>query len=305
MGPTASGKTDLAIALSKKLPIDVISVDSALIYRDMNIGTAKPTAEELAQTPHALIDICDPADTYSAADFCRDAHKEIAKSINAGRIPLLVGGTMMYFNALLEGLADMPATDEATRNQIDLEAEQKGWPALHDELLAVDPNHSHRIARALAVYRISGQTMTVFRQQQAASSLLRDQYDIVQFALMPTDRSWLHQRIKQRYELMLQHNFIDEVKRLRARGDLNEKMPSIRSVGYRQVWQYLSGDYDYDVMVEKGLAATRQLAKRQLTWLRGWESVHLLSVDVSSTASDENCEENLKNILNFLPIESI
>lgn len=326
MGPTASGKTDLAIALSKRLPIDVISVDSALIYRQMNIGTAKPTANELAQTPHALVDICDPAESYSVADFCRDAQREIRKSHLANRIPLLVGGTMMYFNALLNGLADMPATDEATRQKIEAEAKEKGWPALHAELMEVDsesasqihPNHSQRIGRALAVYRMSGKTMSAFRQEQQAqkqaekethgqsgSEDFSSQYNLVQFALIPTDRSWLHERINTRYKAMLDQGFVDEVKALYARGDLHLNLPSMRAVGYRQVWEFLSGDNDYNVMVEKGMAATRQLAKRQLTWLRSWDKLYSLEIDTKNATLAVNFDKNLNKALNFLSFASI
>lgn len=317
MGPTASGKTDLAIALSKHYPIDVISVDSALIYRDMNIGTAKPTADELACTPHALVDICDPSESYSAADFCRDAEQAIQKSHAADRIPVLVGGTMMYFNALLKGLADMPATDEVTRQAIEREAEQKGWPAMHAELALVDavtaeqihPNHSHRIARALAVYRMSGKAMSVFREEQAAQttdeSAFTRRYNVVQFSLLPLDRAWLHARIQQRYNNMLEQGFVDEVKALYQREDLHADMPSIRAVGYRQVWEYLRGDSDYDTMVEKGMAATRQLAKRQLTWLRGWKNVELLEIDPKHTTLGDNLDKNLNKVLKFLSIAFI
>jgi tRNA dimethylallyltransferase len=317
MGPTASGKTDLAIALSKHLPVDVISVDSALIYRDMNIGTAKPTADELAQAPHALINICDPAESYSAADFCRHAQQEIEKSHVANRIPLLVGGTMMYFNALLKGLADMPATDEATRQKIEAEAEAHGWPAVHEELMKVDPvsaeaihpNHSHRIARALAVYRMSGKAMSAYRKEQAAQAsdelTFTERYNVIQLALMPLDRAWLHERIQLRYRTMLAQGFVDEVKALHDRGDLHIDLPSIRSVGYRQVWEYLNGDYDYDAMIDKGTAATRQLAKRQLTWLRGWPDLQLLEIDTTTMALKDCFDKNLKNALNFLPFTSI
>ncbi len=310
MGPTASGKTDLAIALAQHLPIDIISVDSALIYRGMDIGTVKPTPKELAQAPHALINIRDPAETYSVAEFCEDACKEIEKSHAQHRIPVLVGGTMMYFNALLQGLADMPLTDEATRAQLEQEAQQKGWPALHSDLMQIDPdsaaeihpNHSQRIERALAVYRISGKTMSAFRreQQRQSSNTFADQYQLHQFSLMPDDRRWLHQRIKQRYQIMLNNGFVQEVEHLFQRGDLHLDLPSIRSVGYRQVWTYLVGEYDYDAMVEKGVAATRQLAKRQLTWLRGWESLHILTVEEKTTTLAANFDKNLHQVLKFL-----
>jgi tRNA dimethylallyltransferase len=323
MGPTAAGKTDLAIALSQQMPVDVISVDSALIYRGMDIGTAKPSATELRQAPHALIDICDPAECYSVADFCRDAQREIQRSHRANRIPLLVGGTMMYFNALLKGLADMPATDELTRQVIENEAKLKGWPALHDELMAVDPdsaaqihpNHSQRIARALAVYRMSGKTMTAYRHEQqvqqrmelglSLSSALADQYNVIQFAIVPTERSWLHERIARRYHAMLEQGFIDEVRGLYARDDLHLNLPSMRAVGYRQVWDFLDGNGTYGDMLDKGIAATRQLAKRQLTWLRRWENLQLLEVDVKETTLTANSEKNLQKILNFLAFTSI
>ena len=313
MGPTASGKTDLAIALAQQLPIDVISVDSALIYRGMDIGTAKPSVEELAQVPHALIDICDPTESYSAADFCRDAQYEIESSLAKGRMPLLVGGTMMYFNALLKGLADMPATDASTRAAIEAEAHEKGWPALHAELSVADPeyaakvhpNHSQRIARALAVFRMSGKTMTTYRKEQALNQQvalpgLEDDYTVTQIALIPSDRAWLHQRIALRYQLMLDHGFVEEVDVLYQRGDLHLDLPSIRSVGYRQVWQYLEKSYDYATMVEKGVVATRQLAKRQLTWLRGWQNLNRIEITPQSATLGVNKDKIVNKALNFL-----
>lgn len=320
MGPTASGKTDLAIALSQyssphapqKRTVDIVSVDSALIYRDMDIGTAKPTAQELSLAPHGLIDICDPAETYSVADFCRDAQTEIDKSHQAGRTPVLVGGTMMYFNALLKGLADMPATDLATRAAIEEEALVKGWSLLHEELAAVDPesaaqihpNHSQRIARALAVYRMSGKPMSVYRaeqlQQSPVDTHFSDRYDVTQFALIPQERALLHQRIARRYEMMLEDGFEDEVTQLYQRGDLSLDLPSMRAVGYRQMWEYINKVYSYDEMIEKGLAATRQLAKRQLTWLRGWEGLHRLEVDIDSTTLAVKGEKNIARVLNSL-----
>lgn len=286
MGPTASGKTDLAIGLSSHLPIEVISVDSALVYKGLDIGSAKPSAEELSACPHRLIDICDPAVPYSVADFRRDALKAIEDIHQSGKIPLLVGGTMMYFKVLLEGIAQMPASTPEVREAIEREAETKGWPAMHEQLREVDPemaaelhpNHSQRIARALEVYRLSGKTMTQWRQEQAQESLL-DEYDVRQLAIGPHQRSLLHERIALRFSMMLEQGFEDEVKGLRARGDLNVNLPAIRAVGYRQMWEYLDGQYSYDEMIEKGIVATRQLAKRQLTWLRGWEDLHWLSMD--------------------------
>jgi tRNA dimethylallyltransferase len=312
MGPTASGKTDLAIALSQQRAVDVISVDSALIYRGMDIGTAKPTEQELSLAPHALIDICDPLESYSVADFCRDAQVEIDKSHQAGRTPVLVGGTMMYFNALLQGLADMPATDTATRVAIEGEALTKGWPVLHQELAAVDPesaaqihpNHSQRIARALAVYRLSGKPMSVYRAEQLEQSTVNTgftgQYRVTQFALIPQERALLHQRIASRYQLMLEAGFEQEVTQLYKRGDLSLELPSMRAVGYRQMWEYVERVYGYEEMIEKGLAATRQLAKRQLTWLRGWEELHVLEVKIEPTTLVASPEENIAKVLKYL-----
>ena len=312
MGPTASGKTDLAIALSQQRAVDVISVDSALIYRGMDIGTAKPTAQELSLAPHALIDICDPLESYSVADFCRDAQVEIDKSHQAGRTPVLVGGTMMYFNALLKGLADMPATDMATRVAIEEEALIKGWPVLHQELAAVDPesaaqihpNHSQRIARALAVYRLSGKPMSIYRAEQLEQSTVNasftSQYRVTQFALIPEERALLHQRIASRYQMMLEAGFEQEVTQLYKRGDLSLDLPSMRAVGYRQMWEYVEQLYGYEEMIGKGLAATRQLAKRQLTWLRGWEGLHVLDVKIEPTTLVASSEENIAKVLNYL-----
>ncbi len=274
MGPTASGKTALAIEMAKQHNCEIISVDSALIYRGMDIGSAKPTVDELAQAPHRLIDILDPSESYSAADFRRDALQEIEVILAKGKTPLLVGGTMMYFKALLEGLSPLPSADEAVRAQIADEAEQHGWQALHQQLCDIDPvaaerihpNDPQRLSRALEVYRISGKTMTELTQSKAPAL----PYDVVQFAIAPSDRKVLHELIAKRFKLMLKQGFVAEVEQLKARSDLHIDMPSMRCVGYRQCWQYLDGEYDYSTMVEKGTAATRQLAKRQLTWLRGW-----------------------------------
>lgn len=278
MGPTAAGKTDLALALSEHLPCDLISVDSALVYRGLNIGSAKPDAETLARYPHQLIDICDPSEPYSAAQFRQDALAAMAKSAEAGRIPLLVGGTMLYFKALMEGLADMPSADQQVRADINRLAEEQGWPAVHAALAAVDPesaarihpNHSQRLSRALEVYRISGLTMTEWQARQSAQFL---PYTVHQFAIAPPERAVLHARIEQRLRQMFASGFIEEVAALMARGDLHPDLPSIRAVGYRQVWEHLRGDYDVDTAFERALVATRQLAKRQLTWLRGWQDL--------------------------------
>lgn len=281
MGPTASGKTALAMALYDRYPIDIISVDSALIYRGMDIGTAKPTPAELAAYPHKLVDILDPSQSYSAANFRHDALQEIEQSIARGRTPLLVGGTMLYFKALLEGLSPLPNADYAIRQQIEAQAAQEGWQKIHQRLAQVDPvsaarihpNDPQRLSRALEVYLISGQSLTELTQTQGDKL----PYDIVQFAVAPQSREQLHQRIEQRFKLMLEQGFESEVAHLMARGDLNPNLPSIRCVGYRQMWEYLSGDIAYDEMVFKGICATRQLAKRQMTWLRGWSELTWLS----------------------------
>ena len=309
MGPTASGKTDVAMALSQVLPVDIISVDATLVYRGLNIGSAKPSAEELAQFPHRLVDICDPAESYSVANFCRDAEREIEMITRAGRMPLLVGGSMMYFKSLLDGLADMPETDFAVRATIASEAEQAGWPALHAKLKSVDPeyaaqvhpNHSQRISRALEVYRSSGITMTEYRrrQQKIDKPKLSDRVNLLCLGLLPSDRRLLHDRIFKRFGMMLDNGFIDEVIALRKREDLHLDLASMRAVGYRQVWQYLDGDYDYNTMVEKGVAATRQLAKRQLTWLRNWP--HLIELPVDKNDSESLMQKKIELILSFLP----
>lgn len=277
MGPTASGKTALAFDLVQSLPCDIISVDSALIYRGMDIGTAKPTQDELLQAPHRLIDIKDPSEAYSAADFRKDALTEIESIIAKGRIPLLVGGTMLYFKALLEGLSPLPEADSAIRAEIEAEAAMKGWAALHEELVAIDPvsgvrihpNDPQRISRALEVYRISGKSMTELTAQKGEPL----PYRVLQYAITPSDRAVLRERIAQRFHLMLDQGFENEVKVLFKRADLNPGLPSIRCVGYRQMWEYLSGEMTYDEMVYRGIVATCQLAKRQTTWLRGWENV--------------------------------
>lgn len=306
MGPTASGKTDLAMAISEKLPVELISVDSALVYRGLDIGSAKPTPDELAQYPHRLIDICDPAESYSAGRFREDALEAMAEISERGKIPLLVGGTMLYFKALLQGMAEMPQADPAFRAEIEARAEKEGWPALHAELAKVDPalaaelhpNHSVRIERALEVYHLSGKTMTQLRAEQESDSL-HARYDIQQLAIVPTDRSILHKRIAERFERMLENGFIDEVKGLRARGDLHRDLPAIRAVGYRQVWEHLDGEMDYQQMVEAGTAATRQLAKRQLTWLRRWSDLQRIDAQ-GAGGKVRKINEMLTEALKFL-----
>lgn len=288
MGPTASGKTALAIRLRQTLPVELISVDSALVYKGMDIGTAKPDAHELSQAPHRLLDIIDPAQAYSAADFRRDALKEMAEIVAVGRIPLLVGGTMLYFKALLEGLSPLPSADPTVRAEIERQAAEQGWDALHRKLQEIDPvaaqrihpNDPQRLSRALEVFFISGKTLTELTQTSGEAL----PYQVHQFAIAPASRELLHQRIEQRFHQMLASGFEAEVRALFARGDLHTDMPSVRCVGYRQMWSYLTGEISYDEMVYRGICATRQLAKRQMTWLRGWEGVHWLDSEAPEQA---------------------
>ena len=273
MGPTASGKTDLAVRLVEEFPFDIVSVDSALVYRGMDIGTAKPDAEVLARAPHRLINIREPEDAYSAGSFVRDALAEIASIQEAGRIPLLVGGTMLYFRALIDGIAELPDADPDIRAALDAEAAEKGWPALRDELAAVDPaaaariepGDRQRIQRALEVFRISGRPLSDWQQSASAQS---GDFDYLKFALTDPDRSNLHERINRRFRQMLDAGFVDEVRGLMQRPGLSADSPAMRAVGYRQIWRYLDGQVDLETATAQGQAATRQLAKRQLTWLR-------------------------------------
>jgi tRNA dimethylallyltransferase len=271
-GPTASGKTAAALAIAQEHGAEIISVDSALVYRGMDIGTAKPTARERALVPHHLIDIRDPRDAYSAAQFVRDANRLMEEINTRGNPALLVGGTMLYFKALFEGLDEMPGANPRVREQIEAEAAQRGWPAMHEELAKHDSvtaarlaaNDSQRIQRALEVLRATGRPISSFHGHRSGPS-----NDIPLFSLEPTDRAWLHDRIAQRFDAMLAGGFVDEVKRLRARGDLDASMPSMRCVGYRQAWETLDGSAPMETLRERGIFATRQLAKRQITWLRG------------------------------------
>ncbi|WP_027147491.1 tRNA (adenosine(37)-N6)-dimethylallyltransferase MiaA [Methylobacter marinus] len=273
MGPTASGKTALAVQLARTLNGEIISVDSALVYRGMDIGTAKPTLAERGGIPHYLIDILDPAESFSTGQFRDQALALMADIAGRGKLPILVGGTMLYFNALNSGLAVLPEADEAVRAKLDQELEQFGKEALHARLARVDPesaarihpNDPQRIQRALEVYEISGRPMTSFFTEAQAQDI---PYRKIKLIIAPPDRKILHDIIAQRFRIMLEQGLVEEVEALFKRGDLTEKMPSIRAVGYRQVWAYLSGEYDYDTLVEKGIVATRQLAKRQFTWLR-------------------------------------
>ena len=298
MGPTASGKTALAMALYDALPCDIISVDSALVYRDMDIGTAKPTEKELQQYPHALIDLLDASESYSAADFCRDALKQIAISRANNRIPVLVGGTMMYFKSLIEGISPLPEANQEIRKAIETEAATLGWPAMHEQLATFDPvsaerihaNDSQRISRAIEVFRITGNTLTQLSQLKGDKL----EGNVLQFAISTTERSELHERIALRFNQMIDLGFEKEVVKLKERGDLHEDMPAIRCVGYRQMWQYLNDECSHDEMVFRGICATRQLAKRQLTWLRSWPDLHWLTT---------NDERNLSKVLSMVNIE--
>lgn len=293
MGPTAAGKTDAAIRLHEQYQADIISVDSALVYRGMNIGTAKPDAQTLKRAPHALIDIRDPWQPYSASDFRADAKVLMQKSWQNNRIPLLAGGTMLYYKALQQGLSSMPSADETIRADIAREAAEKGWPALHQRLQAIDPdsaerihaNDSQRLSRALEVYKITGQTMTELYARDSETGLALKPLKII---ISPKDRAVLHSRIEQRFKQMLEQGFLEEVKTLLADERNHADLPAMRSVGYRQAIEHLNGETDYDAFVFKGIVATRQLAKRQITWLRKeldaiWldptESCYLQSMD--------------------------
>ena len=274
MGPTASGKTALAVSLVERVPLEIISVDSALVYRGMDIGTAKPDAATLARAPHHLLDIRDPGEAYSAAAFCDDALCLMGDIVARGKVPLLVGGTMLYFRALLHGLDDLPRADAALRQKLEIEAASRGWPALHADLARVDPltaarlapNDSQRIGRALEIYQLTGTPMSALLDQVHTAL----PYRVLQLALIPSDRAVLHQRIATRFDAMLADRLIDEVKTLRQMPGLTADLPAMRAVGYRQAWAYLNGEIDLNDLREQGLAATRQLAKRQLTWLRSW-----------------------------------
>jgi tRNA dimethylallyltransferase len=282
MGPTASGKTAATIALYQQLPVEIISVDSALVYRGMDIGTAKPDAETLSQAPHHLIDLITPLEQYSAAQFAKDALSLMNAATEKGRVPLLVGGTMLYFNALQHGLSQLPEADQNVRDEIEAEAAKAGWPAMHAQLAVIDPQvaakiqptDSQRIERALEVYRISGQSMSTLRAQSSKHEL---PFNILKIALIPSERAVLHQRIADRFKLMLEQGFIEEVQNLLSEyPQLTAESPSMRCVGYRQTLAYLNGEIDLKTLGEQGVFATRQLAKRQLTWLRGMTDNHLV-----------------------------
>jgi tRNA dimethylallyltransferase len=290
-GPTASGKTAAALALAQRHPVEIISVDSALVFRGMDIGTAKPSAAELATVPHHLINIRDPLNAYSAAEFVRDAQALIVDISARGKLPVLAGGTMLYFKALFDGLDDMPAAHPEVRAAIEAEATLRGWPALHAELAVIDPitaarlapADSQRIQRALEVFRVSGKPLSHFHSAQnaikseAAGAISTGASTLI--SLEPTDRAWLHARIAQRFDAMLELGLLDEVRGLRARGDLHRDLPSMRCVGYRQAWEALDGDWPLAELRERGLAATRQLCKRQITWLRSMPERQIIACD--------------------------
>lgn len=291
-GPTAAGKTDAALALAAVLgqrgtPVEIISVDSALVYRGMDIGTAKPTAAERAAVPHHLIDIRDPLQAYSAAEFVQDATRLMAEIRARGALPLLVGGTMLYFKALFDGIDDMPPADPAVRARLEAQAAAQGWASLHAELARVDPAtaarlapaDSQRIQRALEVWHVSGRPLSSFHTTKTGAARACPASATALFSLEPEDRAWLHARIAQRFDAMLAAGFLDEVKALRARGDLHPDLPSMRCVGYRQAWESLDGTFPLESLRERGIAATRQLAKRQITWLRSMPARHAIACD--------------------------
>jgi tRNA dimethylallyltransferase len=304
MGPTAAGKTPLAVHLVRHFPCEIISVDSAMIYRGMNIGTAKPTADVLAIAPHRLIDKLDPAQRYSAGQFCADALAEIADIHAHGRIPLLVGGTMLYFRTLQQGLAKLPKADLNLRAELQKQAQQFGWPTLHAQLAQVDPaaaariqaTDGQRIQRALEVYQLTGKAISTWHTEDTHPL---HNYTVHNLALAPTDRAHLHTRIAQRFAQMLAQGFVDEVRHLYTRGDLNPDLPALRSVGYRQVWAYLAGEISYDYMHEQAIAATRQLAKRQMTWLRSWPEITWFASDAPDlyTQVGSWMQANLRSML--------
>ena len=303
MGPTASGKTDIAIALREHLPIDIISVDSAQVYCQMDIGSAKPDRETLKRHPHRLIDIRDPVEAYSAGDFLKDAKVQMAEITATGRIPLLVGGTMLYFKVLFEGLADLPPANQVIRDELQGRAEKSGWPSLHEELKLIDPmvaarlhpNHSQRIQRALEVYLITGSPLSELLSLSKGKGI-EDEYQVTQLALISNNRSLLHERIAQRFHLMMKQGFESEVKALYQRGDLAATSTAMRSAGYRQLWDYCDGLLSIEEAIEKGIIASRQLAKRQITWLRNWPNAREILVDNGESYNSciNICNQSLK-----------
>ncbi len=297
MGPTASGKTDLALELFDRLSSRIISVDSALIYKGMDIGTAKPDAQLLRRYPHSLVDIKDPAESYSAAEFVADARSEIEQALSESRLPILVGGTILYFKALSQGLAELPEASPELRAELEADAERYGWAEMHRRLAELDPvsgarlkpMDSQRVQRALEVVMLTGRPISSFWEAQQAQ---QNPWNIIPLALMPGDRGELHRRIELRFDQMLELGFQQEVESLMKREDLHLNLPSVRCVGYRQMWQYLNGDYEAEEMRQRSLAATRQLAKRQLTWLRGWEgAVRVDPLEKSLNLIDETLRQ--------------
>ncbi len=284
MGPTASGKTDLALAIADEFPCEIISVDSVMVYRDLNIGSAKPNQKVLQRYPHQLVDIINPEESYSVANFCSDALRCIEQAHSNHKVPLLVGGTMLYFNALLHGLSDMPSADEGVRKKITELAEEKSWEFVHAQLAKVDPqaakrihpNDPQRIQRALEVYELTG---TPLSEWHADTEPTQFPFKVLKLALIPEDRGLLHKRIENRFDQMLQTGFMDEMRQLYQRDSLHENLPSMRSVGYRQAWKFLAGEYDEIMMREKAIIATRQFAKRQLTWLRSESSLCVIPAE--------------------------
>ncbi|MEM6819998.1 MAG: tRNA (adenosine(37)-N6)-dimethylallyltransferase MiaA [Pseudomonadota bacterium] len=280
MGPTAIGKTEVAMRIADRLPVDLISVDSALVYRGMNVGTAKPSPETLVRYPHALIDIVDPEQPYSVAQFVQDCTREIGASHERGRTPLLVGGTMLYFKRLLDGLADLPEADPDCRRELDAQAQRIGWPGMHEALTRVDPdaaakiapNDAQRIQRALEVYRLTGRPISAL---QAGPSASDNDWTVVRMALLTNDRAVLHERIRQRFDQMLSAGFVEEVRALLQRPGIHRDLPGLRAVGYRQIAAWLAGDCEYEQAMLDAMTATRRLAKRQHTWLRGMQELHL------------------------------
>lgn len=310
MGPTASGKTSLALELADKRDTHLINVDSAQVYRGMDIGSGKLSKAHLDRYPHALLDIRDPSQPYSASDFRSDALAEIASVADSDKLPVLVGGTMLYFKALRDGLAELPTANPAIREEIEQTASESGWDAVHQQLAEVDPesakrihpNDPQRLQRALEVFLLTGKSLTEHhREEQAGTDGQTKElpFQPVWFAIQPAERTVLHDRIAQRFRQMLEEGLLEEVKQLYERGDLHPQLPSIKSVGYRQVWQFLDGELDYDGMIERSIIATRQLAKRQLTWLRSWPDLQSLS---DSPADSIN---NSDNILNYVDSISI
>jgi tRNA dimethylallyltransferase len=304
MGPTGAGKSDIALALVEQLPLEIVSVDSAMVYRGLDIGTAKPSHAIRARVPHHLVDLLDPAESYSAGRFVREALAAMADIRARGRTPLLVGGTMLYFQALLEGLADLPAADEEFRRELDERAAREGWPALHAELARVDreaagriePNDAQRIQRALEVFHVTG---TPISELQRARAPFIERANVARFVVSPSDRERLHERIEQRLAAMMDEGFLAEVAELRARGNLTSDHPAIRAVGYRQLWGFLAGEFSLAEAVRRACAATRQLAKRQLTWLRQHRDAEWY--DPLESDATAHISEHVREALRFGP----